>query len=132
MTHKLCIIPLKDSDQIRGNSVQRPSAGLFPSSSSSGRLSNIANNAATASDLKPENWIIAGVVGAKSKQRMTAKKVRYCHFQLSDLRKAAVNVFMFRSVMDKHYNKLEVGQIVVIMNPKVLNQAEVCSDLYTR
>ncbi|KAK3808507.1 MAG: hypothetical protein J3Q66DRAFT_444451 [Benniella sp.] len=132
MTHKMRIIPLKDNDQIRENSAKRPTAGLLPSSSSSsggaalstGRLGSIANNPAIASDSKLENWIIAGVVGAKSKQRMTTKKVRYSHFQLSDLRNGAVNAFMFRSVMEKHYNKLEVGQIVAIMNPKVLPQAE--------
>ncbi|KAF9366943.1 hypothetical protein BGX34_000064 [Mortierella sp. NVP85] len=131
MTHSMRIIPLKDSDQIRENSAKRPTAGILSSSLSSsgaalstGRLGSTANNPAIASDSKPENWIIAGVVGAKSKERMTTKKVRYSHFQLSDLRNGAVNAFMFRSVMEKHYNKLEVGQIVAIMNPKILPQAE--------
>jgi len=69
--------------------------------------------------------MVAGVIGAKSKPKMTAKKVRYCHFELSDLRSGSINVFLFRDVMERHYEGLRLGDVVAIMNPKVLNQAEV-------
>ncbi|KAG0245655.1 hypothetical protein B0O80DRAFT_203756 [Mortierella sp. GBAus27b] len=121
MTNNLSVIPLKENEQIQEKSNQRSSKGLLHPPSG-GRLGGGAGS--TESEPKPDNWILAGVVGAKSKQRMTAKKDRYCHFQISDLRNSSVNIFMFRSVMDKHYDKLEVGSIVVVLNPRVLPQAE--------
>ncbi|KAG0003768.1 hypothetical protein BGZ65_001372 [Modicella reniformis] len=131
MTRNLRIIPIKDGDRIREHSTQRSSSGLLPSPAPGGVLltgglgsTGSTNNNNNTPGLKSESWILAGVVGAKSKQKMTGKKVRYCHFQLSDLRSNAINVFMFRSVMDKHYDKLKVGNVVAIMDPKILNQAE--------
>jgi hypothetical protein len=127
MTRDICNIPIKDNDRIRARTEERTKAGLLPSSSAAGVLRG-------TSDMKPRSessestlghWMIAGVIGAKSKPKMTAKKVRYCHFQLSDLRSAAINVFLFRDVMERHYEGLRIGDVVAIMNPKVLSQAEV-------
>ncbi|KAG0013457.1 hypothetical protein BGZ80_011061, partial [Entomortierella chlamydospora] len=117
MTHGLRIIPIKDSDRIRENSIQRSSSSIL-----TGRLSNTSKK--IADDSESENWLVAGVVGAKSKERVTAKKVKYCHFQLCDLQSSLINVFMFREVMARHYEKIRTGDVVAIMNPKVLHQAE--------
>ncbi|KAF9175824.1 hypothetical protein BGX21_007053 [Mortierella sp. AD011] len=117
MTHGLKIIPIKDSDGIRENSIQRSSSGVL-----TGRLSITSKK--IADDSESENWLVAGVVGAKSKERMTAKKVKYCHFQLCDLQSSLINVFMFREVMARHYEKIRTGDVIAIMNPKVLHQAE--------
>ncbi|KAF9347890.1 hypothetical protein BGX26_000663 [Mortierella sp. AD094] len=126
MTHGLRIIPIKDSDRIRENSIQRPSNGILnsstPGATLTGRLPNTSKRIAT--DPVPENWLVAGVVGAKSKQRVTAKKVKYCHFQLCDLQSSLINVFMFREVMARHHEKIRIGDVIAIMNPKVLHQAE--------
>ncbi|KAF9570911.1 hypothetical protein EC968_001220 [Mortierella alpina] len=126
MTHDLRLIPIADGDSIRENTAQRPMTGVLADSSSRGRP---GKGLAVAKDVKEveassKNWIIAGVVGAISKQRTTAKKDKYCLFQLCDLRKSAINVFMFRKVMDEYHGKLRVGHLVVLLEPKVLNQAE--------
>ncbi|KAI1295059.1 hypothetical protein EDD11_008051 [Mortierella claussenii] len=126
MTRGLQNIPINDNDWIREHYTQRPTAGLLQPSNSrlplTGRLDG--KNTESVKDPEPRSWLVAGVVGAKSKQRTTAKKVRYCHFQLCDLKSSAINVFMFKEVMDRHYKKIQVGDVVVIMDPKVLNQAE--------
>ncbi|KAG0367916.1 minichromosome maintenance- protein [Mortierella sp. AD032] len=126
MTRDICNIPIKDNDDIKARAEQRTKAGLLPSSSAAGMLrSSIdSNQGSSSSDSTPALWMIAGVIGAKSKPKMTAKKVRYCHFQLSDLRSAAINVFLFRDVLERHYDGLRLGDVVAVMNPKVLNQAE--------
>ncbi|CAO3569551.1 unnamed protein product [Mortierella alpina] len=126
MTHDLRLIPIADGDSIRENTAHRPMTGVLSDSTSRGRL---GKGPAAAKDVKeavasPRSWIIAGVVGAISKQRTTAKKDNYCLFQLCDLRKSAINVFMFRKVMDEYHGKLRVGDLVVLLEPKVLNQAE--------
>ncbi|KAG9323002.1 hypothetical protein KVV02_007432 [Mortierella alpina] len=126
MTHDLRLIPIADGDSIRENMAQRPMTGVLSDPSSRGRL---GQGQSAAKDVKEaasssRNWIIAGVVGAISKQRTTAKKDKYCLFQLCDLRKSAINVFMFRKVMDEYHGKLRVGDLVVLLEPKVLNQAE--------
>ncbi|KAG0304891.1 hypothetical protein BGZ98_004856 [Dissophora globulifera] len=123
MTRDLRIVPIKDSDQIRDYASQCSSSGVLPSSTSVGRLTT-SSSIKSADESKKGSWIIAGVVGAKSKQRVTAKKVRYCHFQLCDLKSGAINVFMFRTVMERHHERLKVGDVVAIMDPRVLNQAE--------
>ncbi|KAF9106569.1 hypothetical protein BGX29_009096 [Mortierella sp. GBA35] len=126
MTRSMHNIPIKDESGIRERTEQRAKAGLLPSSASAGVLrSGIdATKGSGSSDTSPGHWMVAGVIGAKSKPKMTAKKVQYCHFQLSDLRSAAINVFLFRKVMERHYEGLRLGDIVAIMNPKVLSQAE--------
>ncbi|KAG0201181.1 hypothetical protein BGX28_005927 [Mortierella sp. GBA30] len=129
MTHDLQLIPIEDSDRIRENTAQRPMTGVLSSgtmtSGLTGRLSrdSIITKKGTTEPLS-KSWIIAGVVGAKSKQRTTAKKDPYCLFQLCDLRRSTINVFMFRTVMEKHHGKLRVGDVVALLEPKVLNQAE--------
>ncbi|KAF9272411.1 hypothetical protein BGZ68_002430 [Mortierella alpina] len=125
MTHDLRLIPIADGDSIRENTAQRAMTGVL-SAPSRGRL---GKEPAVAKSFKEaeaasKNWIVAGVVGAISKQRTTAKKDNYCLFQLCDLRKSAINVFMFRKVMDEYHGKLRVGDLVVLLEPKVLNQAE--------
>ena len=127
MTHDLRLIPIEDGDSIRDNATQLPTTGVLAAPSSRGRL---GKGPTTANDSKEaeapsRNWIIAGVVGAISKKRTTAKKDNYCLFQLCDLRKSAINVFMFRKVMAEYHGKLRVGDLVVLLEPKVLNQAEV-------
>ncbi|KAG0275976.1 hypothetical protein BGZ95_008149 [Linnemannia exigua] len=126
MTRDICNIPIKDNDDIKARTEQRTKAGLLPSSSAAGvlRSSIDSKQGFESSDSTPTHWMIAGVIGAKSKPKMTAKKVRYCHFQLSDLRSAAINVFLFRDVLERHYEGLRLGDVVAVMNPKVLNQAE--------
>ncbi|KAG0313593.1 hypothetical protein BGZ99_008720 [Dissophora globulifera] len=126
MTRDLRIVPIKDSDQIRDYATQCSSSGVLPSSTSVGRLttSSSISSIKSADESNKGSWIIAGVVGAKSKRRVTAKKVRYCHFQLCDLKSGAINVFMFRTVMERHHERLKVGDVVAIMDPRVLNQAE--------
>ncbi|KAF9913100.1 hypothetical protein EC991_003559 [Linnemannia zychae] len=125
MTRDICNIPIKDNDDIKARTEQRTKAGLLPSSSAGGILRpSIDSNPGSGSDPTPTHWMIAGVIGAKSKPKLTAKKVRYSHFLLSDLRSAAINVFLFRDVMEKHYDGLRLGDVVAVMNPKVLNQAE--------
>ncbi|KAG0203143.1 hypothetical protein BGX33_009276 [Mortierella sp. NVP41] len=126
MTRSMHNIPIKDESGIRERTEQRAKAGLLPSSASAGVLrSGIdATKGSGSSDTSPGHWMVAGVIGAKSKPKMTAKKVQYCHFQLSDLRSAAINVFLFRKVMERHYEGLRLGDVVAIMNPKVLSQAE--------
>ncbi|KAF8944931.1 hypothetical protein BGZ47_003479 [Haplosporangium gracile] len=126
MTRDICNIPIKDHDSIRARTEQRMKAGLLPSSSAAGvlRPKNDSKRGSGPSDSTPGHWMVAGVVGAKSKPKMTAKKVQYCHFQLSDLRSALINVFLFRDVMERHYEGLRIGDVVAIMNPKVLSQAE--------
>ncbi|KAF8975432.1 hypothetical protein BGZ46_009132 [Entomortierella lignicola] len=127
MTRGLRVIQIKDSDRIRENSAQRHAGGVLRSSAPTTGLTGSLRSAGdkkASLDLEPENWVVAGVVGAKSKQRMTAKKVKYCHFQLGDLQSSLINVFMFRDVMTRHYDKIRVGDVVAILNPKVLHQAE--------
>ncbi|KAF9967346.1 hypothetical protein BGZ70_009889 [Mortierella alpina] len=126
MTHDLRLIPIADGDSIRENTAQRPMTGVLLDSTSRRRLGKgpAAIKDAKEAVASPRNWIIAGVVGAISKQRTTAKKDNYCLFQLCDLRKSAINVFMFRKVMDEYHGKLRVGDLVVLLEPKVLNQAE--------
>ncbi|KAG0365637.1 hypothetical protein BGZ54_006361, partial [Gamsiella multidivaricata] len=128
MTRDLRIIPIKDRDRIRENATRRPTTGVLSLSApngaaSTGRLGS-SNTSSTTIGPDGRDWMVAGVIGAKSKQRMTAKKVRYCHFQLCDLRGSVINVFMFRTAMERHHGKLRVGDIVAIMDPKVLSQAE--------
>lgn len=127
MTRDIRNIPIKDHDGIRARAEQRTKAGLLPSSSAAGvlRPKNDTKQGSGPSESTPNHWMVAGVVGAKSKPKMTAKKVQYCHFQLSDLRSAMINVFLFRDVMERHYEGLRIGDVVAIMNPKVLSQAEV-------
>ncbi|KAF9135084.1 minichromosome maintenance- protein [Mortierella sp. 14UC] len=125
MTRDVCNIPIRDNDDIKARTEQRTKAGLLPSSSAAGILRHsIDPKEGSGSDPTPAHWMIVGVIGAKSKPKMTAKKVRYSHFLLSDLRSAALNVFLFRDVMEKHYEGLRLGDVVAVMNPKVLNQAE--------
>ncbi|KAF9110777.1 hypothetical protein BGX27_005888 [Mortierella sp. AM989] len=125
MTRGLRNIPIKDGDKIRENATQRSSSGILRPSTAdtalTGRLSSASNK---PTDIESGSWIVAGVVGAKSKQRMTAKKIKYCHFQLCDLQSSLINVFMFREVMTRHHDKIRIGDVVAIMDPKVLHQAE--------
>lgn len=127
MTHDLRLIPIADGDSIRENTAQRAMTGVLSAPSSKGRLGKepAAAKSFKEAEAASKNWIVAGVVGAISKQRTTAKKDNYCLFQLCDLRKSAINVFMFRKVMDEYHGKLRVGDLVVLLEPKVLNQAEV-------
>ncbi|KAG0076479.1 hypothetical protein BGZ90_008639 [Linnemannia elongata] len=126
MTRNIYNIPIKDHDSIRARTEQRTKAGLLPTSSAAGvlRPKNDTKQGSGLSESTPDHWMVAGVVGAKSKPKMTAKKVQYCHFQLSDLRSAMINVFLFRDVMERHYEGLRIGDVVAILNPKVLSQAE--------
>ncbi|KAF9545435.1 hypothetical protein EC957_010965 [Mortierella hygrophila] len=126
MTRDICNIPIKDHDSIRARTEQRTKAGLLPSFSGAGLLrpKNDTKQGSGPSESTLGHWMVAGVVGAKSKPKMTAKKVQYCHFQLSDLHSAMINVFLFRDVMERHYEGLRIGDVVAIMNPKVLSQAE--------
>ncbi|KAK5815915.1 hypothetical protein F5H01DRAFT_379616 [Linnemannia elongata] len=126
MTRDIYNIPIKDHDSIRARTEQRTKAGLLPTSSAAGvlRPKNDTKQGSGLSESTPDHWMVAGVVGAKSKPKMTAKKVQYCHFQLSDLRSAMINVFLFRDVMERHYEGLRIGDVVAILNPKVLSQAE--------
>lgn len=128
MTYGQTLLPIKDAEQIR-TALFRPSntgALLTSSSSRPGMLNDaVGPSSKSVMETSTKSWILAGVVGAKSKIRTTAKNARYCHFQLSDLNSGAINVFMFRKVLEAHYGGIEVGDVVVIMNPKLLNQTEV-------
>ncbi|KAF9974769.1 hypothetical protein BGZ73_001763, partial [Actinomortierella ambigua] len=133
---------LKDTEGIREVGHRPSHLGLLPSTKPGGRLnptvpssSSGSKNAAAGSAGAGEGattskvqgwqeWVVAGVVSAKSKPRTTAKQVRYFHFQLSDLRNHEMNVFMFREVMDKHYSQLRVGQVVALFSPKLLSQTD--------
>ncbi|KAG0095885.1 hypothetical protein BGZ93_005277 [Podila epicladia] len=129
MTYGQTVLPIKNTEQIQ-SALLRPSntgALLITSSFSTrpGLLDDPADsNRKSSTETASKSWILAGVVGAKSKIRTTAKKARYCHFQLSDLNNSAINVFLFRKVLEAHYGNIEVGDVVVIMNPKLLNQTE--------
>ncbi|KAF9165525.1 hypothetical protein DFQ26_009842 [Actinomortierella ambigua] len=139
---------LKDTEGIREVGHRLHNLGLLPSTRPGGRLdlslsSSSSSSRGTATtggatsargaggdegtankaEALPD-WVVAGVVSAKSKPRTTAKHVRYCHFQLSDLRNHEVNVFMFREVMDRHYSQLRVGQVVALLSPKLLAQTD--------
>ncbi|KAF9915789.1 hypothetical protein BX616_005342 [Lobosporangium transversale] len=127
MTRGLKNVHIKDGERIREKSLKPYAAGLLSSSTSI----SIPGSAATDSDISGiangqngGSWVVGGVIGAKSKIRMTKKKMQYCHFQLCDLKSHMINVFMFRKVMDKHHGRLRIGDVVIIMDPKVLNQAE--------
>ncbi|KAG0345848.1 hypothetical protein BG004_002939 [Podila humilis] len=130
MTHSQTILPIKNTEQIRA-ALHRPtnSGALLEAwskaSLSTGVMGGLIGSEGK-SDVEPaaKSWVLAGVVGAKSNIRTTAKKARYSHFQLSDLNSGAINVFMFRKVLETHYDHLEVGDVVVIMDPKLLNQTE--------
>ncbi|KAF9182825.1 hypothetical protein BGZ51_004405 [Haplosporangium sp. Z 767] len=128
MTRELKVIPIEDSDSIRENSTQCRATGKLSSftatSTSVGRLREAPTVGMETKATGPENWIVAGVIGAKSKSRMTTKKVPYCHFQLCDLRRSAINVFMFRDAMKKHHETLQVGDVIALLNPQVVIQAE--------
>ncbi|KAG0258297.1 hypothetical protein BG011_003369 [Mortierella polycephala] len=128
MTHKLKVIPIEDSDLIREKSTQCHSTGKLSSftatSASVGRLGDRPIVGMETKATGPENWIVAGVIGAKSKPRMTSKKVPYCHLQLCDLRRSAINVFMFRDVMKRYHETLQVGDVIALMDPQVVIQAE--------
>ncbi|KAF9436296.1 hypothetical protein BGZ76_004361 [Entomortierella beljakovae] len=125
MTHNLRIIPIKDGEKIRENSVQRlpggvlrlPRLGTLPGKSDD-------TNSKTVADAELKSWLVAGVVGAKSTKRVTSKKVKYCQFHLCDLQSSHIVVFMFKEVMEKYHDIIRVGDIVAIMDPKVLHQAE--------
>ena len=127
MTRDLRNIPIKNGDRIRENEIQRSSSGILPSSTS-GRLASVGSNGNSnaAIESKAESWVVAGVVGAKSKERMTANKAKFCQFQLCDLKSSVITVFMFGTVKERYHNRLRMGDVVAIMNPKVLKQAEVC------
>lgn len=129
MTYGQTVLPIKNTEQIQ-TALLRPSntGALLTASSSAGPgLLGDPTDSSSKSGMETaaKSWILAGVVGAKSKIRTTAKKARYCHFQLSDLNNSAINVFLFRKVLEAHYGNIEVGDVVVIMNPKLLNQTEV-------
>ncbi|KAF9922825.1 hypothetical protein FBU30_007033 [Linnemannia zychae] len=126
MTRNICNIPLKDTDSIRARMERRGRAGLLPSSSSANTSysETVIAQEPESTKSNQSHWMIAGVVGAKSQLKTTAKMAQYFNFQLSDLRSAAVNVFLFRDVMKRHYEGLRLGDVVAVMNPKVLNQAE--------
>ncbi|KAF9309410.1 hypothetical protein BG003_009792 [Podila horticola] len=128
MTYGQTVLPIKNTEQIQ-TALLRPSntGALLTASSSAGPgLLGDPTDSSSKSGMETaaKSWILAGVVGAKSKIRTTAKKARYCHFQLSDLNNSAINVFLFRKVLEAHYGNIEVGDVVVIMNPKLLNQTE--------
>ncbi|KAF9585846.1 hypothetical protein BGW38_000482 [Lunasporangiospora selenospora] len=130
LTKDTTTIPLMDEAHIREHCQHASRSGLLPSNTrpmvSLGKLPSESKGTEGDTDEKQSStpWLIAGVVGAKSPKRMTARKSPYCHFQLSDLRRGIVNVFMFRSVMEKHYDQIQPGDIVVILEPKVLDLAE--------
>ncbi|KAF9210935.1 hypothetical protein BGZ59_008738 [Podila verticillata] len=127
MTYGQTVLPIKDAEQIRTALFRTSNTGAVLTSSCSrpGILNDpIDPSSKSGTETSSKSWILAGVVGAKSKIRITAKNVRYCHFQLSDLNSGAINVFMFRKVLEAHYGSIEVGDVVVIMNPKLLNQTE--------
>ncbi|KAF9427169.1 hypothetical protein BGZ94_005371 [Podila epigama] len=137
MTYSQTLLPIKETEQIRialhrpsntGALLSKQSGASVSVPSNSGRLESRvesnSNSNTKAKTAEAKSWILAGVVGAKSKIRTTAKKARYCHFQLSDLNNVFMNVFMFRKVLETHYNNIKVGDVVVIMNPKLLNQTE--------
>ncbi|GJJ69984.1 minichromosome maintenance protein 10 [Entomortierella parvispora] len=109
LTQSARIIPLKNYEQIR-EKCNRPTIGSAPSYSKQ--------------DENKENWGLTGVIGAKSKPRKTAQNTVHSLFRLCDLSGAIVNLFMFKPVMDVHYSKLQVGDVVVVLNPDVLTQAD--------
>jgi len=111
LTRSARIIPLKNSEHIREKCSQ-PTIGSAPSYS-------------FQQDDKKESWGLVGVIGAKSKPRKTAQNTVHSLFRLCDLGGVIVNLFMFKPVMDAHYAKLHVGDVVVILNPNVLTQADV-------
>ncbi|KAG0036341.1 hypothetical protein BGZ82_004338 [Podila clonocystis] len=129
MTYGQTVLPIKNTEQIHTALLRFSNTGALLTASMSSTRPGLLGDP-TDSISKPgtetaaTSWILAGVVGAKSKIRTTVKKARYCHFQLSDLNNSAINVFLFRKVLEAHYGSIEVGDVVVIMNPKLLNQTE--------
>ncbi|KAG0230027.1 hypothetical protein BGW42_001190 [Actinomortierella wolfii] len=120
---------LRDTEGIREVGYRPTNKGLLSSvrPGGGGRLdmaSTTSGGGGGVNKSDPPEWVVAGVVSAKSKPRTTAKKVRYFHFQLSDLRNHEVNVFLFRDVMDHHYSQLRVGQVVALLSPKLLSQTD--------
>ncbi|KAG0335260.1 hypothetical protein BG000_007672 [Podila horticola] len=128
MTYGQTVLPIKNTEQIQTALLRPSNTGALLTASSSagpGLLGDPTDSSSkSGTETAAKSWILAGVVGAKSKVRTTAKKARYCHFQLSDLNNSAINVFLFRKVLEAHYGNIEVGDVVVIMNPKLLNQTE--------
>ncbi|KAF8939792.1 hypothetical protein BGZ58_008769 [Dissophora ornata] len=127
MTRDLRIIPIKDGDGIRENEIRHPSSGILPSSTS-GRSASVGSNgngnSDTAIESKASSWVVAGVVGAKSKERTTANKSKFCQFHLCDLKSGVITVFMFGTVKERYHKRLQIGDVVAILDPKVLKQAE--------
>ncbi|KAG0053620.1 hypothetical protein BGZ83_000761 [Gryganskiella cystojenkinii] len=101
------VIPLKDTESIREKS-SRPVLG----------------SALTQGGEKKEDWIVAGVVGGKSKPRKSTHNQEHSLFRLCDLGGAIINLFMFKSVMDVHYAHLQVGDMIAVLSPDVLTQAD--------
>eukprot|EP01060_Flectonema_neradi_P005192 TRINITY_DN13442_c0_g1_i1.p1 TRINITY_DN13442_c0_g1~~TRINITY_DN13442_c0_g1_i1.p1 ORF type:complete len:634 (+),score=100.31 TRINITY_DN13442_c0_g1_i1:1857-3758(+) len=66
-------------------------------------------------------WITAGIVTNKSSSEKTRQGKSFVKLYLSDLNQTDCLVMLFDQAFDSHYQRIDVGSIIAVINPKILD-----------